>query len=175
MPERISPLAPCALVSGLSQRSCACLVQYHAWPDTYAEMAKMLGAQCGVSNAPLPGKAASGSDVSLLRVHPQRLWLISEQPRDHPALAPETGAALDLSHARAIIHIADEVAVPLLSRFIAVDLRPHRFAVDHVATVPLHRVGVVLWRRADGIDVLAPRSFARSIWEVLGEAAERLR
>jgi methylglutamate dehydrogenase subunit D len=173
MPEHASSLAQRNPLPGLSQRSCAVLVQYHAWPDTYAEMAGILAAHCGVSGAPLPGKAMPGSGVSLLRVHPQRLWLISAQPRDYPALGPEIGAALDLSHARTIIHVADEIAVPLLSRFIAIDLRPHRFGVDGVAVTPLHRVSVVLWRRADGIDILAPRSFARSIWELLGEASER--
>ena len=175
MPERASPLAASHAVPGLSHRSCTGLLQYHAWPDRYAEMAKTLAAQCGIPAAPAPGKAASGTGGMLLRVHPQRLWLISDRPSGHPALLPEIGVALDLSHGRTIIHIAEDIGVPLLSRFISIDLRPHRFAVDDVAITPIHRVSVVLWRRAAGIDILAPRSFARSIWGVLAEAAERLR
>jgi heterotetrameric sarcosine oxidase gamma subunit len=174
MPERASPLAQCHPSPGLSQQPCALLLQYHAWPQTYVQMAAVLAARCGVSNGPSPGKAVSGAGGSLLRIHPQRLWLLSGRGSDYPVLDPEIGATLDLSHARTIIHVSEGIAVPLLSRFIAVDLRPHRFAIDDVVTTPLHRVSVVLWRRADGIDILAPRSFARSIWEVLAETAERL-
>jgi|SRR5262245_39754204 len=175
MPERASSLARTRAVPDLSCRSCAALVQYHAWPDRYGEMTGALATRCGIANAPAAGKAVSGAIGSLLRIHPQRLWLISEQTRDHPEIIPEIGVALDLSHARTIIHVAEDIVVPLLSHFIAIDLRPHRFAIDDVATTPLHRVSVALWRRADGIDILAPRSFARSIWDVLAEAAERLR
>jgi heterotetrameric sarcosine oxidase gamma subunit len=138
-------------------------------------MATMLAAHCGLSNAPAPGKALMGADAALLRIHPQRLWLISEQPSHAgPTLDPGTGATLDLSHARTIIHAANHIAVPVLSRFVAIDLRPDRFANDDIAVTPLHRVSVVLWRRADGIDILAPRSFARSIWDLLAETIERL-
>jgi heterotetrameric sarcosine oxidase gamma subunit len=158
----------------LSQRPCGALVQYHAWPESCVQMARMLATHCGVPDAPGPGKAVSGPRASLLCVHPQRLWLVADRAGGHPALGADVGAALDLSHARTIIHAAEEVAVPLLSRFIAIDLRPHRFAVDDVAITPLHRVSVVLWRRADGIDILAPRSFARSTWELLAESAEQL-
>ena len=137
----------------------------------------MLATHCGAPSAPLPGKAVHGTAGSLLRVHPQRFWFVADRPDGQPDVqfAPDTGVVLDLSHARAAIRVAADVAVPLLSRFIAIDLRPDRFAVDDVAVTPLHRVSVVLWRRADGIDILAPRSFARSTWELLAEAAERLR
>lgn len=175
MLERTSPLAACGPVHGLVHRPCGLLLQYHAWPESYAQMASLLATHCGVSNAPAPGKAQTGAGAALLRVHPQRVWLTSE-PGSHtgPTLDPETGVALDLSHARTIIHVVDDIAVPLLSRFIAIDLRSDRFAIDDVAVTPLHRVSVVLWRRAGGIDILAPRSFARSIWDLLAETLERL-
>jgi methylglutamate dehydrogenase subunit D len=177
MLERVSPLAECQPVSGLSHRPCATLQQYHAWPDRYADMARMLAAHCGAANAPLPGKAVHGTTGSLLRVHPQRLWFVADRADAQPdlQLAPDMGAMLELSHARTAIRVTADAAVPLLSRFIAIDLRPDRFAVDDVAVTPLHRVSAVLWRRADGIDIMAPRSFARSIWELLAETAERLR
>ena len=176
MPERASPLAPDASAPGLSLRSCGLLLQYHGWPETYPELATMIAAQCGAATAPPPGKAVHGSAGALLHVHPQRLWLLSERSdaTGHPVVGPQLGAALDLSHARSIIRVADDVAEALLSRFIAIDLRPHRFAIDDVAITPLHRVSVVLWRRSQGIDILAPRSFARSIWDLLAETAERL-
>ena len=173
MPDRVSPLSQSKPVAGLSHHPCAVLLQHHAWPDRYAEMARNLAAHCGLPEAPRPGKATRGATSALLRVHPQRLWLVAEEGSadDHPRLNAEVGAILDISHARTIIRVSGDVAEPLLSRFIAIDLRPHRFAVDDVALAPIHRVSVLLWRRQDGIDILAPRSFARSIWELLAEAA----
>lgn len=176
MPERASPLAQDASAPGLSLRSCGLLLQYHGWPETFAELATTIAAQWGAATAPAPGKAVHGAGGSLLRIHPQRLWLLSERANavSNLAVEPQLGAALDLSHARSIIRVADDTAEPLLSRFIAIDLRPHRFTVDDVAITPLHRVSVVLWRRPQGIDILAPRSFARSLWGLLAETAERL-
>jgi methylglutamate dehydrogenase subunit D len=176
MPERVSPLVQDASAPGLSLRSCGLLVQYHGWPETYAELAAIVATQCGAAAGPAPGKAVHGASGSLLRIHPQRLWLLSERSDAAGDLAvePHLGAALDLSHARAIIRVAGDAAEVLLSRFIAIDLRSHRFAIDDVAITPLHRVSVVLWRRPGGIDILAPRSFARSIWNLLAETAERL-
>ena len=176
MPDRTSPLVQDAVAPGLSLRSCGLLTQYHGWPETYAELAAKVAAQCGAATAPAPGKAVHGPGGSLLRIHPQRLWLLSERADAVGDLAvePQLGTALDLSHARAIIRVADGAAEALLGRFIAIDLRPQRFAIDDVATTPLHRVSVALWRRSAGIDILAPRSFARSLWDLLAERAERL-
>lgn len=175
MLERASLLAENASVPGLSLRSCGRLLQYHAWPDTYAEMAGMVARHCGVAANPAPGRSTHGTAGSLLRIHPQRLWQLSERSdAGGVELEPHVGVSLDLSHARSIVGVAETVAEPLLSRFIAIDLRPQAFAVDDVAITPLHRVSVVLWRRPNGIDILVPRSFARSIWDVLAETAERL-
>ena len=177
MLERATPLAEGASAPGLSLRSCGRLLQYHAWPDRYAEMAGLVTRQCGVAAGPPPGKAVHGAAGSLLRIHPQRLWLLAERP-DVGAdltLEPHVGASLDLSHARSIIRVANGSTDLLLSHFIAIDLRSHRFAVDDIAITPLHRVSVVLWRRPNGIDILVPRSFARSTWDLLAETTERLR
>jgi heterotetrameric sarcosine oxidase gamma subunit len=137
-----------------------------------AEKARM---ECGAAGSPAPGKAVNGGQGALLRIHPQRLWLLA--PRENAVAEPLVagdGVTLDLSHARAIISVEAGIAETLLSRFVAIDLRGDRFAVDEVAATSLHRVPVVLWRRAEGIDILAPRSFARSIWDVLAEAVARL-
>ncbi len=175
MPERALPVAEYTSTLGLSLRSCGRLLQYHAWPDTYAEMAGMLARHCGAAAGPAPGKTVHGASGLLLRIHPQRLWQLSERSDTGGVeLEPHVGVSLDLSHARSIINVAEAVAEPLLSCFIALDLRPHRFAVDQVAITPLHRVSVVLWRRPNGIDILVPRSFARSTWDLLAETTERL-
>jgi sarcosine oxidase subunit gamma len=174
MLERVSPI-PGGIAPGLSRRVCGMLLQYHAWPDRFADMARRLADESGAPGIPAPGRAVHGAGASLLRVHPQRIWVVSQgEAAPIPDLPSEIGAVLDLSHARTIIRIDAAHAAALLSRFVAVDLRPERFAVDAVAATPLHRVGVVLWRRREAIDILAPRSFAASIWSVLTETAARL-
>jgi sarcosine oxidase subunit gamma len=172
MLERVSPIAHPA-GAGLSTHHLETLLQFHAWPDRFLAMARDLAAACGAS-APSAGHAAEGRGCALLRVHPQRIWLISQQAVAAPSLPPEIGAALDLSHARTVIHIDASTAVPLLGRFVTVDLRPEHFAIDRLAITPIHRVSVVLWRRADGVDILAPRSFAASLRDLLAETAGRL-
>lgn len=157
----------------LEKRPIGTLIQYHAWPDRFAEMARQIAATHGAA-IPAPGRAASAGAGSLLRIHPQRLWYIAESAVGPQSLSPDVGVSLDLSQARAAIHVAASMAEPLLSRFVTVDLRPQHFAVDALALTPLHKVGVLLWRRSDGIDILAPRSFAASLWDLLSETAERV-
>jgi heterotetrameric sarcosine oxidase gamma subunit len=175
MAERASAIIAASRAPGLSERRGWSLTQYHAWPERYAQMAEKARVQCGAATSPSPGKAVNGARDALLRIHPQRLWLLT--PRDSAIaekVSVEDGVTLDLSHARSIISVDAGIAEKLLSRFVAIDLRAERFAVDDVAATSLHRVPVVLWRRAEGIDILAPRSFARSIWDALAETAARL-
>jgi heterotetrameric sarcosine oxidase gamma subunit len=156
------------------------LWQYHAWPEGFAEMARLLSDRFGLVEIPKASRAAATGSGALLRIHPQRLWFVASGEGVHETaltantLPPQIGVALDLSHARTLIHVADAIAQPLLTRFVTVDLRPQHFPPDAVALTSLHRVGVVLWRRSDGIDILAPTSFAVSIWDALSETAERL-
>jgi heterotetrameric sarcosine oxidase gamma subunit len=158
----------------LEKRPIGTLTQYHAWPDRFAEMAQRVAATYGAA-IPGPARAVPADAGSLLRIHPQRLWYIAESTTNpQPALPPEVGVSLDLSQARTAIHVAASLAEPLLSRFVTVDLRPQHFAVDALALTPMHKVGVLLWRRSDGIDILAPRSFAASLWDLLSETADRL-
>jgi heterotetrameric sarcosine oxidase gamma subunit len=174
MLERVSPLSRLAAAHGMAARPFGMLTQYHAWPDRFGETAARVAGMHGAA-IPAPGRAVRASAGALLRIHPQRLWHIAEsESGPQEDLPPELGVSLDLSHARTIIHVDASVAEPLLSRFVGIDLRPEHFAVDAVALAPLHRVAVVLWNRSDGIDVLAPRSFAASIWNLLSETAERL-
>lgn len=173
MLERVAPIAHRS-AAGLSTGRLETLLQFHAWPDRFPAMARDLAERFGAAAVPAPGRAVQGKDCALLRVHPQRIWLVSDRSVTAPTLPPETGAVLDLSQARTVIHIEAAKAGPVLSRFVTVDLRPEHFAVDRIAVTPLHRVSVLLWRRAGGIDILAPRSFAASLWDVLTETAERL-
>ena len=64
MADRVSPLSQSHALVGLSHRPLAMLLQYHAWPERYEEMAKDLAAHCGAAPAPEPGRAVSGAGAS---------------------------------------------------------------------------------------------------------------
>ncbi|BCG82903.1 MULTISPECIES: hypothetical protein [unclassified Mesorhizobium] len=176
MAKRIYPTEGLATVSEVTYQPSQTVVQYHAWPQRYVEMAGTLAAQYKLSTSPTPGKAVCGAYASLLRVHPQRLWLVGGDlaPDVKPDLPPDIGCVQDLSHAWHTIQVDSSIASQLLNQFVSVNLVPQHFPVDSVALTPLHGIGVVLWCRPGGISVLTPRSFAQSIWHALVETRRRL-
>ncbi|MGR3913232.1 MAG: sarcosine oxidase subunit gamma, partial [Gammaproteobacteria bacterium] len=90
---------------------------------------------------------------------------------DAPALAPEHGAILDLSHSRTHLRIGGVQAATLLNRHLPLDLREASFKQGAVASSALHHAGVTLWRSARGYELFIPRGFALSLWEILLESA----
>jgi len=105
---------------------------------------------------------------ALLRVEPLKWWLLGA---DAPALAPEHGASLDLSHSRTHLRISGAQAAALLNRHLPLDLREASFKEGAVASSALHHVSVTLWRSAHHYELFIPRGFALSLWEVLLESA----
>jgi hypothetical protein len=95
----------------LEKRPIGTLTQYHAWPDRFAEMARQIAATHGAA-IPAPARAVPAGAGSLLRIHPQRLWHVAESAISPQALSPDVGVSLDLSLARAAIHVAASMAEP---------------------------------------------------------------
>ncbi len=173
MPEQIALRA--RHPRGLSTGPLKALQQYHAWPDRFDEMARRVSNHYRAGEPPAIGRYAEAEGGSLLRTHPQRLWFVSDRNATSELELPvDIGVSLDLSHARVLIQAEFDLAEPLLSRFVSVDLRLRYFPIGSVALAPLHRVSVLLQRRTGGIDIFAPRSFSASLWDVLVETAERL-
>ncbi|TXH37822.1 MAG: hypothetical protein E6Q98_05700 [Rhodospirillaceae bacterium] len=155
----------------ISERTGWTLTQIHAWPESFAQAAGSVAAACGASSIPAPGQAAEATDGVLLRVHPQRLWLLQYVKAGAlPDLPVDQGVMLDLSQSRCLLRIAMPAAIDLIAGFCGLDLRAPAFPVGAVRLTSLHRIPVTLWREASHVAILAPRSFSQSLREALEEA-----
>ena len=148
------------------------LTQIAAWPDTLAQAGAEAAQAAGCDSAPASGQAEDGANGTLLRVEPLKWWLISQTGESSgPDLAVETGAVLDLSHSRSWFRLQGPKADTLLNHFLPLDLRDDVFPTGTIASTAFHHVGVTLWRDAAGFNLLVPRSFAVTLWELLHESA----
>ena len=148
------------------------LTQIAGWPDTLAAAGAAAAEMAGSDGAPGPGRAIHGKDGALLRIEPLKWWLIREtEGGDAPALSGKIGAVLDLSSSRTWVRMTGPKAATLISHFLPLDLRPASFPDGAVASTAFHHVGVTLWRAEKAFNLLLPRSFAVSLWELLTESA----
>ncbi|MCK7613667.1 sarcosine oxidase subunit gamma [Roseibium sediminicola] len=148
------------------------LTQIAAWPDSLQAVGLEATLLAGCDAAPTPGQAALGPNGTLLRVEPLKWWLIGrDTPPDLPSLPAETGAVLDLSSSRTWIRLGGANAADLLNRFLPLNLSATAFPAGSSASTAFHHIGVTLWRDEDGFNLLLPRSFAASLWEMLTESA----
>jgi len=149
-------------------------LQFAAWPDTMSKMSKQVSKSAGVKSAPGISRLSRSGDACLLRVEPLKWWLVTPQALTMmPELDAATGAVLDLSHARTWITIKGSAAENLLSNFLPIDWRQGHFGDDQVASSAMHHVGVTVWRGEDGFNMLVPRSFAGSVWQLLEDSARQ--
>ncbi|MEM7499351.1 MAG: hypothetical protein AAF371_15340 [Pseudomonadota bacterium] len=148
------------------------LWQLTAWTDRLPTMAEAVATATGAA-APGPGRAAGKGGIVALRTEPLR-WLVLAEP-DGPFAAPSVdghdGTLLDLGHARTRIEIAGPSRAPLMSRLSALDWRAGAFPAGSVATVVLGRVAVVALAREETIELLLPRSYAASLFDLVTETA----
>lgn len=81
--------------------------------------------------------------------------------------------ALDVSHAWTRLAVAGVNAAALLAKGCAVDFHPSAFPSDACAATGLAQMRVVIWRSGNEphFDLMIGRSFARSLWDWLLEAA----
>ncbi len=144
------------------------LHQVAAWPDTVEAVGTKAAKAADCKNAPGPCKAEVGKNGVLLRIEPQKWWMVGGEP---PELDAEQGDTLDLSHSRTRIRIKGPEAASFLNRQLSLDLREGSFPVGSVASTVVHHVGVTLWRSDQGYELFIPRGFALSLWEGFVESA----
>ena len=162
----------------LAEIKAATQMQFAAWPDTLDHMGAVFLATAGVAAVPEAGSVSRAGDISLLRVEPLKWWLVSPAPLAMPLSVASRGgsvfgAVLDISDARCWITVTGPRAATLLGHCLPIDLRSAAFADDAVVSSAIHHVGVTLWRADDGFNLLVPRSYAASIWQLLFELAQQ--
>ena len=131
----------------------------------------------GITDAPSANRTSTSSSHLALWIGPGRWLLVTA---DNPVLELEAelsaragpGAGVtDLSHARTVFRISGSSAAEVLAKGCPVDIE----ALDEGACCVslLGPVSVVIHclEDGDGYDVYGPRSYARSLWEWLHDAA----
>ncbi|MDY0885256.1 hypothetical protein ACFPL7_02225 [Dongia soli] len=155
----------------ISERTGWTLTQFHAWPESFTSAARSIAVACGASSVPVPGQVIEAADGILLRLHPQRLWLLRYTKAGIlPDLPIGQGVVLDLSQSRCLLRVAMPAATDLIAKFSGLDPREPAFPVGAIRLTSMHRIPVTLWREAHHLAILCPRSFSKSLREVLEEA-----
>lgn len=148
------------------------LIQVAAWPNTLAQVGSATAKAAGCAKAPGAGQETKGSAAWLLRVEPLKWWLvISDGASATLDLPAETGALLDLSKSRTWLRLSGPNAAVLLNHFLPLDLSGAAFPEGTVASSAFHHVGVTLWRDDRGFNLMVPRSFAASLYQIMIESA----
>lgn len=149
------------------------LVQFAAWPETLAQVADRAAKLIGSDQVPGPGRFVQTGQGLLLRVEPLKFWLLTNS-QDGPEsliLEPDIGCTLDLSHSRTGLRIRGQAAATLLNHFLPIDFRPASLVPGAVISTAFHHVGITLLHRDGEFELILPRSFALSLWEMLHESA----
>lgn len=146
------------------------LHQIAAWANTIDQVAAIAAETVGADKAPGPLNAQVGSHGALLRIEPLKWWAFGAAP---PAIDPEIGNTLDVSHSRTHIRITGPNATEFLNRHFPLDLRDSAFPVGAVASSVTHHVGCTLWHSEAGYELFIPRGFAMALWEGFVESAEQ--
>lgn len=142
-----------------------------------AELIERVAASLGVRPPEGPGRV-DGVGVALIGTGPGRwLALAAPRPRAWPqpllAAVSASGAVTDQSGAQALFRLSGPAVLDVLATGVPVDLDPRVFPPGSAATTVVAHVGVTLWRTADGIELLVPRSFVGSFWHWLEAGSAR--
>lgn len=144
------------------------LYQVAAWRASIDEVGDTLARLVGADASAPPRWSSMGAHGAILRVEPLKWWLVGIEA---PALDPDKGMTVDLSHSRTHLRVSGDDAAEFLNRHLPLDLRDTAFPQGAVASSATHHVGVTLWRTSGGFELFLPRGFALSLWEGFVESA----
>ena len=148
------------------------LFQFAFWPSTRDHLTQTLKSTYRLEMVPKIGGLFQEKKYVLIAIDPLKFWLVFFQADiSLPEMNPDIAVHLDLSHSKSLIRISGPHGERLLNQFLPVDLRETNFSQDKVVSSAIHHVGVHLWRKRDSFNILIPRSFVASIWQLLEESA----
>jgi heterotetrameric sarcosine oxidase gamma subunit len=156
------------------------LVQIAAFPATLHEFESAVRAILGADLPTAIGESVNVGGRCQLKTGPEQFWVMTERPEKiahslQAAIAPHVGSVTSLSHSRTCISVDGSAARELLGRGIAYDLHPDVFGVGRFTLTGLHHTPVLIHRKsADGYELLALRTYARSIRSWIGDAARSI-
>ena len=144
--------------------------QIAAWPNELDGMENFISKELKIDKKIHFNKGEILFDKSVWRMEPLKWWLLGKTIN----IPEPLGTSLELSHAFTSIKISGEKVRLLLNRHLPLDLRDNIFPINSSASSAIHHVSVKLFRiNKDDYNLLIPRGFALSIWEILLESASQ--
>ncbi|MER9076671.1 sarcosine oxidase subunit gamma [Mesorhizobium sp. M0904] len=158
-------------VAGFEMAAYDCaIVQFEGWGGAMAQFEAELQRTLG---GPLPnetGETARHDSRLVIRVAPRRFWLLCDGPPPVIDVDPELGCALPLGEGRVGLRLSGGGLKYVLERCVPVDWET--LGEGRALQTGLHRVPVLLLRRsAFECDIIAPRSFSKSLTEWIADAS----
>ena len=162
----------------LSEATPPSIFEAAAWPDKKEALIAAIAGVTGLSLPASPNAGAISSEASAFSIGPGRYLVTGAKilaERLPEAVTLDIGTATDLSHGRVAIRIAGPRAEWVLSKLFAIDFSPAAFPVGEGRATAHHEVFAQIQRTGeDQFDIFVFRSFARSFWIVLCNAAEEV-
>ncbi len=156
------------------------LTQISTWSSNIGALSSALHRALDCAPPLHTGQLVSCALGTLMRSGPYEFLLVGDtgQPasdrvsllRQH--VSADTGAVLDLSHARVRVSVHGDKAVEALSKLYAIDFRPAAFASDSVALTGHHHIPCLLHRLdAQHFHAYYFTTYARGQIDALADAA----
>ena len=144
--------------------------QIAVWPEEILNIEKLFSDQFGIQQKVDFNQGEIMKNNSLWRMEPLKWWLMGSTI----SLPENLGTSLELSHAFTSIKLGGKKSEILLNRHLPLDLRLENFPIHSSASSAIHHVSVKLFRLSDKeFNLVIPRGFALSIWEILLESASQ--
>ncbi|MFT0533468.1 hypothetical protein ACMHYJ_11680 [Castellaniella hirudinis] len=154
----------------MSIQPCA-IIQIEGWANRAPTFEAALESWLGVPAPAEVGEILSLGSRSFVRIAPRRGWLLDADDTAF-GLDPDIGCTLALPDGRMRIRLSGERVLDVLSACLAIDWDAPSAAPGRALQTGFQKVPVMALRAAPrAIDLLAPRSLARSLTEWLAEVA----
>lgn len=155
------------------------IVQLACWPGHFPVLRDAVKAVTKLDLPAGPGAGAFAEEGRAFSFAPNRV-LVAGDAEDWPArlaaaLPSESGTVTDLGHGRTVIAVAGPKAAWVLAKLYAIDFSETPFPVGRGIATAHHDVFTQMQRTAENrFELYVFRSFARSFWKTLCDAAEEV-
>ncbi|MFD2052062.1 sarcosine oxidase subunit gamma family protein [Mesorhizobium calcicola] len=150
------------------------IVQFHGWDEAMARFEADLATKLGGQLPTKVGKTAYKDGKFVMRIAPNRFWLLSDAPPPPIDIDPELGCKLALGEGRVRLRLSGRNIKHVLERCVVVDW--DSLPEGEGVQVCFHRVSVLLLRTGSSqCDLFVPRSFARSLMDWISNVSAAIR
>lgn len=136
------------------------------FPGQVAALSGALQAAHGLG-FPEPGRMTTADRARCVWTAKGQAFLIGPEP---DASLTEYGSVTDQSDAWATVLVAGEGVEDVLARLVPIDLRPAAFPEGAAARTLCQHMAVSICRRAEGVQIMAFRSMARTLAHEIADA-----